>query len=138
MEKEPDIAILKSTGTSPRIIVFSLMCTGLAIGGIGTLLGTAAGVTAAVQINPVLRGLEALLQFSARAGALIISPIADVEVPEIELLSDSYYLEQIPITLGGKEVFFTVFFALLTSAVASYTPAVRAGRLKPLEILRKH
>jgi lipoprotein-releasing system permease protein len=138
MEKEPEIAILKSTGSSPRMIVFSFMCTGLAIGFLGTVLGSILGMAAAVQINGVLRGLEVLLQLGTRGIVGLLAPIVAVDTPQIELLSESYYLEQIPITIGGGEIFLTVFFALFISAAASYTPAVRAGRMKPLEILRKH
>jgi lipoprotein-releasing system permease protein len=138
MEKEPDIAILKSTGSSPHSIVVSIMGTGMAIGGLGTLLGTVVGMTAAVQINAVLRGIELLLQWGGAVLAFLARPIIDIDVPRIELLSESYYLETIPITLGLRESVLTVFFALLTSALASYIPARRAGRLKPLEIMRKH
>ncbi len=138
MEKEPEIAILKSTGTSPRLLVFSFMCTGMTVGLMGTVLGSIIGVAAAVHINAVFHGLEALLQFGAQGIVFFLAPIVELDLPQIDLLSDSYYLEEIPITLGGHEIFLTVFFALLTSAAASYTPAMRAGRLKPLDILRKH
>jgi lipoprotein-releasing system permease protein len=114
------------------------MGTGMAIGGLGTLLGTVVGMTAAVQINAVLRGIELLLQWGGAVLAFLARPIIDIDVPRIELLSESYYLETIPITLGLRESVLTVFFALLTSALASYIPARRAGRLKPLEIMRKH
>jgi len=69
---------------------------------------------------------------------MLFSPIRDVANENIKVFDESFYLETIPIRLEFFEIFLTGAGAMLASTLAAYFPARRAGKIKPLEILRKH
>jgi lipoprotein-releasing system permease protein len=54
------------------------------------------------------------------------------------ILESGYYLETIPIIINAGIVFLIGLFTILASVFASWIPARRAGKLKPIEILRKY
>jgi lipoprotein-releasing system permease protein len=59
------------------------------------------------------------------------------DVGRVTLFHSDYYLQQIPIRVGLSETYGIALGSFLVSALASYLPARRAGRLKPLEVIRK-
>jgi lipoprotein-releasing system permease protein len=126
IERRRDIAVLKTCGASPpdatAIFLWASFFTGLA----GALAGGALGLCIGRFINPVIRGLERTLSFfSAFRG------------DEVKLLDPDYYLEEIPVIVDWKTVVLIMIFTILCSVLASALPARHAGRLKPLEILRR-
>jgi lipoprotein-releasing system permease protein len=80
-----------------------------------------------VNINILIRSLEKFLTF--------ISGI--FHGGEVKILDPGFYLETIPIVIDWEAVFVIWFFAVFCSVFASWIPARRAGRLKPMELLRK-
>jgi len=56
---------------------------------------------------------------------------------EVKILDPGFYLETIPIIVDWNAVLLIFFFTLLCSVLASWLPARRAGKLKPMELLRK-
>jgi lipoprotein-releasing system permease protein len=126
LERQRDIAVLKTGGAGPRsvqnIFLWGAFLTGLA----GAVPGIALGLIIGKNINPIIRGLESLLSFLARPWG-----------GEVKILDPDYYLAVIPVTIAWKTVFVIGLFTLLCSCLASALPARRAGKLKPLEILRK-
>jgi lipoprotein-releasing system permease protein len=107
MEKQRDIAILKSIGFHERDVRRIFLIEGIAIGSVGSLLGAALGY-----------GLMALL------AAVAIQPPG---------MSDKVNL---PIYWGPDQILLAAAFALLSAAGAAYLPARRAGRVHPVDILR--
>ncbi|MDR1143097.1 MAG: FtsX-like permease family protein, partial [Spirochaetaceae bacterium] len=118
IERQRDIAVLKTGGASPRtirnIFLQGAFLTGLA----GAAGGTALGLCIGSFINPIIRGLEKALTFAA-------SPWGG----EVKILDPDYYLERIPVIIDWKTVLLIGLFTLICSCLASWFPAGRAGRL---------
>jgi lipoprotein-releasing system permease protein len=126
IERQRDIAVLKTGGAGPfsvqNIFLWGALLTGLA----GAVLGIGLGLLIGSNINVIIRGLEKLLSF-------ISSPWGG----QVKILDPDYYLEVIPIIIDWKMVLIIGLFTILCSCIASALPARRAGVLKPLEILRR-
>ncbi len=137
IEKEADVAILKSTGVSGSSIVAAYIYSGFLIGLMGTLIGMSIGLFCAVNINPILHGIEYFLNFSEYVIEWFLSPFISLTFNRIVLLNSSYYLDRIPIIIDFKSVFIIGAGSILLSTLASLIPAVRAGRIKPMEIIRR-
>ncbi|MGA0609411.1 ABC transporter permease [Caldimonas sp. KR1-144] len=107
MEKTRDIAIMKSIGFHARDLRRIFLVEGLIVG----LIGSAAGVLLGI-------GLMALL------GSVEIRPpgVADVV--------------HLPVWWGPEQYAMAIGFAMLACVGASWLPARRAGRLRPVAILR--
>jgi lipoprotein-releasing system permease protein len=134
LERRRDIAILKSAGASPGFIRRIFVITGLAIGGLGTLIGIAAGSLLAWRINDLISLLEAAVNAAARLGAAL----AGNRPPEaLRLLDPAYYLEKIPVQIRPEELALVAAASLGLCLFASLFPAGRAARLPPLDIFRK-
>ncbi|MDR0670069.1 MAG: FtsX-like permease family protein [Treponema sp.] len=128
IERRRDIAVLKAAGASPRgtgsVFVLASLLTGLC----GAVLGIGAGLLVGININSLIHGLERLLSF--------ISGL--FRGAEVKILDPGYYLETIPIIIDWAAVFFIGLFTILCSVIASWIPARRAGKLKPLDLFRKY
>jgi lipoprotein-releasing system permease protein len=135
LDKEPEIAVLKSTGVHPKDIVRSFIATGFFIGLTGMLLGMGLGLTLAVNINGIISGLEGAINGIA---VFVSRAFGDGAIGEITIFDENYYLEKIPIRLQFIEIFSAGFFTLMVAVGASFFPARRAGRIRPLDILRRH
>ena len=126
IERQRDIAVLKTGGAGPfsvqNIFLWGALLTGLA----GAIIGIGLGLLIGININAIIRGLEKFLSF-------LSSPWGG----SVKLLDPDYYLEVIPIIIDWKMVLIIGLFTLLCSCIASALPARRAGVLKPLEILRR-
>jgi len=127
LERQKDIAILKVSGATTRgvanIFIYGSFLTGLT----GGIIGISLGLLIGVNINSVLRGLEMILSFFSGL----------FKGGEVKILDPGFYLETIPIIVDWTTVFLIGLFAILCSILASWIPARRAGKLKPMELLRK-
>jgi lipoprotein-releasing system permease protein len=128
IERQRDIAVLKVTGASitgvTNVFLWGSFLTGLC----GAIIGIAAGLLLGTFINPVLHLLEKLLSFFT----LLFNG------SEVKILDPGFYLETIPIIIDWFTVFLIGCFTILCSVAASWIPARRAGKLKPMELLRKY
>jgi len=127
LERQRDIAVLKVSGASVSgvtgVFLWGSFLTGLA----GGIIGIALGLLIGVNINILIRSLEKLLSF--------FTGIFNGD--EVKILDPGFYLETIPIIIDWNAVFMIFLFAILCSVLASWIPARRAGKLKPMELLRK-
>lgn len=117
VDKQGDIAILRTLGASTREIMGIFMVQGGLIGLIGTALGVVFGVTLALSITDLVQALEALLGIQF-------------------LHSDVYPISYLPSDLNWHDVFKIAITALIISFVASLYPAWRASRIQPADALR--
>jgi lipoprotein-releasing system permease protein len=138
-ERRHDLGILKSVGASPRALSFSFLLAGFATGLAGTVMGIAAGLLVAVNINEVIAGLEWTINRILDLASIIQSFLAPSAHPfgAFTLFNSAYYLKSIPVRIMANEVVAAAMGALLLSAFAAYLPAARAARMRPLDILRK-
>lgn len=134
MEKRKDIAILKSLGASNGGIGLSFVLTGGAAGLLGTIIGIPLGLLCAVNINSIITLFENIINIFNK----LIYFIADKgEYIPISLLDPAYYLETIPVVISGKEIGIIIVGTILLSILVSIIPAKKAGKEKPLDIIRK-
>jgi lipoprotein-releasing system permease protein len=128
IERQRDIAVLKVTGAGIRgissIFIWGSFLTGLT----GAVIGITLGLLIGVNINPLIRSLEKALSF--------VSGL--FHGSEVKILDPGFYLEAIPIVIDWTAVFLIGCFTVICSCIASWIPARRAGRLKPMDLLRKY
>jgi lipoprotein-releasing system permease protein len=109
MEKNKDIAILKSMGASSKSIMRIFMLDGLVIGVVGTFLGIMGG--------SVLCFLLKRYQF-------------------IKLPSDVYYISTLPVRVQILDVVLIALSAIAISFLATLYPSYQASRLDPAAAIR--
>jgi lipoprotein-releasing system permease protein len=117
MEKNRDIAILRSMGAKAASIMRIFILEGLIIGGVGTTLGTTIGVLLAKNANALIKWLEDILGIS----------IFDQAV---------YGMAEFPSKVLFSDVMAVVSMALVISLVATVYPAWHAARMDPAESLK--
>lgn len=116
-DKQADIAILRTLGASPAMIMRIFISQGMVIGMVGTLLGTLAGVLTAQNIETIVPALEHVLGIKFLA-------------PDIYLISD------LPSQMKWPDVIKTAVIAFALTVLATIYPAWRASRVQPAEALR--
>ncbi len=116
-DKRPDIAILRTLGASPARIMAIFIVQGTAIGVVGTLLGIVGGVVLALNVEPVVAGIEGLF------GVHFLDP-------------NIYYISKLPSDVRFNDVVRVAGGAFAMSVVATFYPAWRAARTDPAEALR--
>lgn len=136
MERRKEIAILKSIGATPSGITFAFIITGMTCGLGGLALGLPFGLLAAVNANQIVNFIEKVVNFFARAGYLLKGIPAD-EIKAIKLMDPAYYLQTIPVNLPFSQLLLISLATVLLALLVSVIPSVKAGREKPLDILRK-
>ena len=128
IERRRDIAVLKVTGASARgisgIFLWGSFLTGLC----GALIGIGIGLLLGNFINPIIRSLEKLLSFFSYL----------FNGSEVKILDPGFYLETIPVIIDWTAVFLIGCFTIICSVIASLIPAHRAGKLKPMDLLRRN
>jgi len=117
MEKNKDIAILKSMGAPSKGILKIFIIEGLVVGVLGTLLGTILGLGAAFNLEKITGFVEHLFGFKI-------------------LASDVYYIDKLPSQVNPLDVVLIVITAILISLLATLYPSWRASKLDPAEALR--
>jgi len=128
MERQKEIAILKSIGAKPRGITFAFLLAALSCGAGGLIIGLPVGILLTIFSNQLVHGLERLVNwFSTMGGG-----------GEVHLMDPAYYLSEIPVEIPVNQVILIAIAVLLLSVLVSYLPSRKAGREKPLDILRKN
>ena len=128
MERQKEIAILKSIGAKPRGITFAFLTAAFACGAGGLVLGLPIGIILTVFSNQIVHGLEKLINMFAVMGGHA----------EVHLMDPAYYLAEIPVEIPVIQIILIAVSVLILSVLVSYIPSRKAGREKPLEILRKN
>ena len=135
LERRREIAILKSLGASNGGISASFLLVGFSCGVAGLLLGIPLGLFLSVNINGLIHFSEKAINFFAQ-GLYFLAKGDIMNFREIHLLDEAYYLKEIPVEIPFGELFFIGFLTLGLSLLASLLPARKAGKQRPLEILR--
>ena len=136
MERRKEIAILKSIGATPSGITFAFIITGITCGLGGLALGLPFGLLAAVNANEIVQFIEKLVNVIAKAGYYLKGVPAE-EINAIRLMDPAYYLQTIPVNLPFSQVILISLSTVLLALLVSIIPSVKAGKEKPLDILRK-
>jgi len=116
-DKQSDIAILRTLGASPGMIMHIFMVQGTVIGVFGTLLGLAGGIALALNVTDLVTWIQATFQ--------------------VQLFSaDVYYISFLPSHLEWSDVLKISGLSFLMSFLATLYPARQASRVQPAEALR--
>jgi len=116
-DKQADIAILRTLGSSPRSIMLIFMVQGAASGIAGTLGGVLFGLLVAYNIPSIVPFIEHVLHTSF-------------------LPASVYLIDRMPSDPHLSEVAQISFWALLFAFLATVYPSWRASRVRPAEALR--
>ncbi len=127
LERQRDIAILKVTGSGVKGVTDIFLMGSLLTGLTGGIIGISLGLLIGVNINTIIRSLENILSFFSHL----------FNGTDVKILDPGFYLQTIPIIVDRTAVLMIGLFAVLCSLLASWIPARRAGKLKPMELLRK-
>ena len=125
-ERSKEIAMLKSAGASPAGVAVAFVAIGLCVGLIGTGLGVFLGLLVSVNINGIIQGIESVINIA-------VSPSG---IGSIRILDPGYYLERIPVDVRFREIALVGILGLAVSVLSAWVPARRAGRLRPVEVIR--
>jgi lipoprotein-releasing system permease protein len=117
MEKNKDIAILKSMGATSRSIMKIFIFQGMIIGVIGTFFGCIAGILIALNLQQVSSFVERVFHFKFLPG-------------------DVYYLSELPSKVNYSDVFIIVAGTLIICFLSTIYPSLRASKTDPAEALR--
>jgi lipoprotein-releasing system permease protein len=116
IDKQSDIAILKTMGARPGTILRIFVIQGSLIGIMGTALGVIGGILLAQNIGYVVPFLESFFGFS-------LFP------------SDIYYITELPSDLRSADVIKFSLMSLVMSLLSTLYPSWRASRTHPAEAL---
>lgn len=116
-DKQPEIAILRTLGASPRDILGIFMVQGCAVGFIGTLAGLVGGILLALNATQLVSMIQNIFH--------------------VQFVSSNVYLvNYLPSRLEWSDVWHVCIIALLLSLIATLYPAWQAARTQPAEALR--
>lgn len=116
-DKQADIAILRTLGLTPRGVMQVFVVQGTLIGVIGTVLGVIGGIVLTLNLEHILKAIEAVVGLQL--------------LPE-----DVYYITGLPTELQTSDVVIIAAVALAMAFMATIYPAWRAARTAPAEALR--
>ncbi|MFO7570142.1 MAG: lipoprotein-releasing ABC transporter permease subunit [Smithellaceae bacterium] len=117
MEKNKDIAILKSMGATSASIMRVFIYQGLIVGAIGTFFGCVGGLTVALNLQKISLLVEKIFNFQILPG-------------------DVYYLSELPSKVNFGDVGIIVLGTLVICFLSTIYPSLRASKLDPAEALR--
>jgi lipoprotein-releasing system permease protein len=117
VDKQTDIAILKTLGASRREVMGVFMVQGAVIGATGTLLGGLLGLLGSAYVQPLVAFLEGIIGFRF-------------------LDSEVYPVSYLPSEIQLADFVLVSMVSLLMSLLATLYPAWRASRVEPAEALR--
>lgn len=116
-EKNADIAILRTYGATPAMIMRIFIIQGGLIGFFGTLFGVIGGVLLASNVTALVNWIETVFH--------------------VQFLSDNvYFVNYLPSVIEWMDVLKISLFSLILSLLATLYPAWRAAKLDPVEALR--
>jgi lipoprotein-releasing system permease protein len=117
LDKQSDIAILRTLGASNRQVIGLFMVQGTVISVMGTFIGVCLGVVLAWFVQDIVVLIEQLFSIQF-------------------LKSDIYPISYLPAQLLLSDVLLVAVVSLLMSFLATLYPAWRASKVMPAEALR--
>jgi lipoprotein-releasing system permease protein len=116
-DKNTDIAILRTLGSTSGQIMRIFIFQGTIIGVVGTFLGVISGIATATNINTIVPFIENIL------GVKFLS-------------ADVYLITELPSKMIWSDVGLIAIISFCLTILATLFPAWRASKVKPAEALR--
>jgi lipoprotein-releasing system permease protein len=117
VDKQADIAILRTLGATPRDIMGIFIVQGLVIGVFGILVGILLGLLVALNITELVAWLEQLFGFKV-------------------LSADVYFISYFPSQVKLDNIVLIAGVSLILTLLATLYPAWKASQVEPAEALR--
>jgi len=117
VEKQADIAILRTLGASQRDVMGIFIVQGSIIGFLGTLMGTLIGVVLALNITSLVDWAERIFGFKV-------------------LSAEVYFISYFPSQVKLEDVLVISIGSFVLCVMATLYPAWRASKVEPAEVLR--
>lgn len=136
IERRKEIAILKSLGGTSAGIALSFIITGAVTGFFGVLFGLPLGLLASIKFSLVMGGIEKVVNLFAKLFYLF-SEGSLAGYSTVYLLDPAFYLQKIPLVIPVPQIVLIGAGTVILSLLVSVIPAVKAGKEKPIETLRK-
>ncbi|XOV88760.1 MAG: lipoprotein-releasing ABC transporter permease subunit [Pseudomonadota bacterium] len=114
-DKRGDIAILRTLGATPGAILAIFVMHGALVGAIGIVLGIGIGVTVSLFLSEIYRAIDKLLGLG---------------------LMDEYFIHYLPSQVLPGDVLSIAGLSFVICLLATFYPALRAARAKPVEALQ--
>ena len=115
-DKQAEIAILRTIGATPTMILFIFIAQGMIIGITGMLLGLMSGLVLANNVTSVVDKLQSWLHYQF-------------------LSSNIYFVDYLPSKILFHDLLIVCLSAILMSFIATIYPAWRASRIMISESL---
>ena len=117
IEKQSDIAILRTMGMQPAQVMKVFITQGCLIGFVGNIVGVAGGVLLASYVEEIVTAIESATGFKF-------------------LSADVYPITKVPSTLMESDVVTVATLTFIMTVLSTLYPAWRASRLRPAQVLR--
>lgn len=117
IDKESDIAIMRTLGASPLSIMGIFMVQGTVIGVAGTILGLVCGISLATHITTIVPAIEEFI------GSKFLS-------------AEVYLITEVPSDMQMQDVTIVTIISFVLTLLATLYPSWRASRVQPAEALR--
>ncbi len=116
-DKQADIAILRTFGATPKMILSIFVIQGFTLALFGTLLGIIGGIILSLNVTRLVNFIQ--------------------QIFHVQLLTSGvYFVNYLPSQLQLTDVFHICFAAIIMGLLATIYPAWRAARTEPVEALR--
>ncbi len=116
-DKQADIAILRTLGSTPLSIMGMFMVQGVLVGFVGIGFGVGLGSLLSWRLPQIVKVIEHVFHVT------FLSP-------------DIYYISELPSKLQASDVAWVALITFLFSLLATLYPAWRASRTQPAQALR--
>ena len=136
MERKKEISILKSLGGTANGITLAFIVTGVVTGFFGVLFGVPLGLFCSLHFSEIMAGLE----FFVNCGAKLFYFVTDGNLSNyaaVHLLDEAFYLQNFSIVIPVPKILLIAAGTIVLSLLVSMVPALKAGKEKPIETLRK-
>lgn len=124
LERRKEVAVLKSTGATDGGICLAFTAVGAFASVAGILLGLPFGIIISVFANPLIKGIEHVVNFFTWGN-------------KIMLLDPAYYLQKIPVYIPWGELGLIAALTLVLSVIMALIPAISISRKNISESLKK-
>lgn len=115
--KQADIAILRTLGATPAMIMTIFIVHGAIIGIGGTILGVVCGIALSNNVTSIVNWIQ--------------------QVSHLQLISSNvYFVNYLPSELQWPDVWLVSLIAFILSLIATLYPAWNAAKTEPVEALR--
>ena len=136
-EKKREIGILRSTGFVPAQITSLFLYLGLYLAVLGLIPGIIIGLLLCHNLNGIIAGVGEILSSINMMIYHIGNLFFDSPKPlPIEFFSSDFYLDKLYTSISISEILFITGLTLLFSVSAALFPALKAGYIKPNEVLK--